>query len=103
MDKNVVYLYHKQKGKKQMDTKLFIIFIVANILNVILQTVKSLATVKCGKGSAALINAVSYGFYTYVIVLTVCDLPLWLKVCSRPFLLCDTGTKRSCARLFGRI
>ena len=63
-----------------MDTKLFIIFIVSNILNVILQTVKSLATVKCGKGAAALINAVSYGFYTYVIVLTVCDLPLWLKV-----------------------
>ena len=63
-----------------MDTKLFIIFIISNILNVILQTVKSLATVKCGKGAAALINAVSYGFYTYVIVLTVCDLPLWLKV-----------------------
>ena len=47
-----------------MDTKLLIIFIVLNIFNVIIQTVKSIATVKCGKGAAALINAVAYGLYT---------------------------------------
>ena len=62
-----------------MDTKLLIIFIILNITNVIIQTVKSLVTVKCGKTVAALINAAAYGLYTYVIVLTVCDLPLWLK------------------------
>ena len=62
-----------------MDTKLLIIFIILNITNVIIQTVKSLVTVKCGKTAAALINAAAYGLYTYVIVLTVCDLPLWLK------------------------
>lgn len=62
-----------------MDTKLLLIFIALNITNVIIQTVKSLVTVKCGKTAAALINAAAYGLYTYVIVLTVCDLPLWLK------------------------
>lgn len=60
--------------------KLIIVFIIANITNVIIQTIKSLCTVKCGKSVAAVVNAIAYGFYTYVIVLTVCDLPLWLKV-----------------------
>ena len=62
-----------------MDTKLLIIFIVLNIFNVIIQTVKSIATVKCGKGAAALINAVAYGLYTIVTVYLLCDLDLWLK------------------------
>ena len=63
-----------------MDTKLLIIFIVFNIVNVIIQTAKSIATIKCGKTLAAIINAVAYGLYTYIVVLTVCNLPLWLKV-----------------------
>lgn len=62
-----------------MDMKLFFVFIVLNIANVIIQTVKSLATVKCGKMLAALTNAVAYGLYTVVIVYTVCDLPLATK------------------------
>ena len=63
-----------------MDTRLLVTFIILNIVNVIIQTVKSLATVKCGKSAAALVNAVAYGLYTVVLVYTVCDLPLWLKV-----------------------
>ena len=63
-----------------MDYELLIVFIVLNIVNVIIQTVKSIATIKCGKGMAALVNAVAYGLYTVVVVYTVCDLPLWLKV-----------------------
>ena len=63
-----------------MNTELLIIFIVLNIVNVIIQTVKSIATIKCGKGMAALVNAIAYGLYTVVVVYTVCDLPLWLKV-----------------------
>ena len=63
-----------------MNTELLIIFIALNIVNVIIQTVKSLATVKCGKTIAAIVNAVAYGLYTVVVVYTVCDLPLWLKV-----------------------
>lgn len=59
---------------------LIIIFILLNIANVIIQTVKSIATIKCGKTMAAIINAVAYGLYTVVVVYTVCDLPLWFKV-----------------------
>ena len=63
-----------------METKLLLTFIVFNIINVIIQTVKSIATIKCGKTVAALVNAVAYGLYTYIVVLTVCNLPLWVKV-----------------------
>lgn len=63
-----------------MNWNLFILFCVLNIANVVIQTVKSLATIKCGKGVASLVNAVAYGLYTVVVVYTVCDLPLWLKV-----------------------
>ena len=58
---------------------LIVIFIVANLLNVVIQTVKSIATIKCGKWGASIINALAYGFYTYIVVLTVCDLPLIFK------------------------
>lgn len=62
-----------------MATKLLILFIVMNIINVIIQTVKSIATIKCGKVAAAIVNAVAYGLYTYIVVLTMCDLPLLAK------------------------
>jgi len=60
--------------------KLLIIFIILNICNVILQTVKSICTVKCGKTVAAIVNAVAFGLYTVVIVFTNADLPLMQKV-----------------------
>lgn len=59
--------------------KLLIIFIALNIANVIIQTVKSLVTVKAGKGMASIVNAVAYGLYTIVTVYLMCDLDLWLK------------------------
>lgn len=59
--------------------KLLILFIVMNVLNVIIQTVKSICTIKCGKTVAAIVNAVAYGLYTYIVVLTMCDLPLLAK------------------------
>ena len=62
-----------------MDWNLFWIFVVLNVVNVVIQTVKSIATIKCGRVSAAVINAVAYGLYTIVVVYTVCELPLWLK------------------------
>lgn len=62
-----------------MSIKLLVIFIVLNALNVIIQTVKSICTVKCGKISAALVNALAYGLYTVVLVYMVCDLSTWLK------------------------
>lgn len=61
-------------------TNLLIIFIILNIVNVIIQTFKSIATVKCGKAAAAIVNAVAYGLYTIVLVYTNCELGLWAKV-----------------------
>ena len=60
--------------------KLLILFIFLNVANVIIQTVKSIATIKCGKIAAALVNAIAYGLYTIVIVYTNCELNLWVKV-----------------------
>ena len=62
-----------------MNWNLFWIFVVLNVVNVVIQTVKSIVTIKCGRVSAAIINAVAYGLYTIVLVYTVCDLNLWLK------------------------
>ena len=59
--------------------QLLILFIVMNVLNVVIQTIKSICTIKCGKAVAAIVNAVAYGLYTYIIVLTNCDLPLLAK------------------------
>ena len=53
--------------------EMLIIFIVLTILNVVIQTIKSIATIKCGKVVASLVNAVAYGLYTYVIFFTSCE------------------------------
>lgn len=54
-------------------------FIILNITNVLIQTIKSIATIKCGKGVAALVNAVAFGLYTIVTVYMMCELPLAAK------------------------
>ena len=60
-------------------TNLLVTFIILNIINVILQTVKSIVTVKCGKVVASLTNAIAFGLYTIVTVYTMCELPLMIK------------------------
>lgn len=55
-------------------------FIFFNILNVVIQTVKSIVTIKCNKWVAAIVNAVAYGLYTYIVVLTASDIDLWFKI-----------------------
>lgn len=60
--------------------KLLVIFIVLSVVNVILQTFKSIATIKFGKFAAASVNALAYGLYTIVLVYTNADFPLWEKV-----------------------
>ena len=59
--------------------KLILIFIFANALNIILQTLHSICVVKCSKTVAGIVNAAAFGFYTYIIILTTADLPLLLK------------------------
>lgn len=50
-----------------------LLFAILTIVNVIIQTVRSIATIKCGKGVASLVNAVAYGLYTVVVVYTADD------------------------------
>lgn len=58
-----------------------LLFALCTAVNVILSTIKSILTVKGGKFSASFINAITYGFYSYVIVLTSADgMPIWAKM-----------------------
>ena len=59
---------------------MLISYIVFNVLNVIIQTIKSIVTIKCNKWVAAIVNAIAYGLYTYIVVLTSSDLDLWFKI-----------------------
>lgn len=59
---------------------LLLLFIILQTVNVIMQTVKSIATVKCGKTIASIVNAITFGLYTIVLVYMNCDLSLWSKV-----------------------
>lgn len=63
-----------------MNTTLLVLFVSLNVANVIIQTIKSIATIKCKPIVAAGVNAIAYGLYTVVLVYMVCDLPLWAKV-----------------------
>lgn len=59
---------------------LLLIFIIANLLNVSLSTAKSIITIKCGAMLSAIVSALYYGFYTWVLVLTMCDLEIYQKM-----------------------
>lgn len=56
-----------------MTMNAIILFIVCTAVNVVLSTIKSILTVKGNKWIAAGINALTYGFYSYVIILTNID------------------------------
>ena len=45
---------------------IFITFFLFSLLNVILQTIKSILTIRGGKKIASLANAIAFGFYTVV-------------------------------------
>lgn len=49
------------------------VFIILNIINVVIQTIKSIVTIKCGKGMASVVNALAYGLYTVVVVFMSAD------------------------------
>lgn len=60
--------------------KIIILFIILQFINVLLQTVKSVLTVKGSRLVAAISNAVAYGVYMFVIIYTVADFNIWIKV-----------------------
>ena len=62
-------------------TTLFWKFVILNFVNVLINTARSLTTVKGGKWIASLMNALCYGYYTVIIVITATyEMPLTLKI-----------------------
>ena len=51
-------------------TTALILFIGCTFANVVISTIKSVMTIKGGKCAAALWNALAFGLYTYIVVLT---------------------------------
>lgn len=49
---------------------MLIIFALCTLLNVVLATIKSVMTIKGTKISAAIWNALSFGLYSYIVILT---------------------------------
>lgn len=63
-----------------MNINFILLFCGISLFNVIMQTVKSLCTVRCSTFVAACVNALTYAVYVYVIVYTNADgLTLWGK------------------------
>ncbi len=59
---------------------LFWQFVILNFINVLINTARSLTTVKGGKWIASIMNAFCYGYYTVIIVITATyEMPLLLK------------------------
>lgn len=59
---------------------LFWQFVILNFVNVLINTARSLTTVKGGKWIASIMNALCYGYYTVIIVITATyEMPLLMK------------------------
>ena len=59
---------------------LFLLYCALCFVNVVLQTLRSVCTIKCSSFVAACMNAVAYGLYVFVIFYTNADgLSLWGK------------------------
>lgn len=58
-----------------------IIFAIATVINVTLSTIRSLCTIKGGKWLSALTNALCYGFYPLIVMLTAKDsVTIWTNM-----------------------
>lgn len=59
--------------------KLILAFFVAQFINVVLSTLKSVITIKGGKKLAAVASAIAYGFNT-VVIKVIADVDMWVAV-----------------------
>lgn len=57
-----------------------LLFTLCSIVNVMLNTVKTIIMYKQNKLSSSLINAITYGFYTIIVVMMAGEMSLWLKI-----------------------
>ena len=58
---------------------LMIGFIISTLINVILSTLKSIITIKGGRGLASVVNAIAYGFNT-IVIKGISNVDLWVAV-----------------------
>ena len=47
-----------------------LLFIICTLANVVIATIKSVMTIKGGKVAASIWNALSYGLYSYIVIMT---------------------------------
>jgi hypothetical protein len=57
-----------------------VVFTVCQLINVALNTAKTIIMHKEEKISSAIINAITFGFYAIIVVMTASALPLWLTI-----------------------
>lgn len=57
-----------------------VVFFICQLINVALNTAKTIIMHKEEKVSSAIINALTFGFYSIIVVMTASALPLWITI-----------------------
>lgn len=57
-----------------------VVFIICQLINVALNTAKTIIMHKEEKISSSIINAITYGFYAIIVVMTASELSLWITI-----------------------
>jgi hypothetical protein len=57
-----------------------VIFFICSLINVALNTAKTIIMHKEEKISSSIINAITFGFYAIIVVMTASALPLWITI-----------------------
>lgn len=60
--------------------KTIILFSICQFINVALNTIKTIVMHKEEKISSSIVNAITYGFYAIIVVMTATALPLWQTI-----------------------
>jgi len=58
---------------------ILLLFTLLSIINVIFSTIRSLVTIKSGKGIASVINGGYFAFYNVILIYSVAEFPMWQK------------------------
>jgi hypothetical protein len=65
----------------KLNTQGYIIaFFICQLINVALNTIKTIVMHREEKISSSIINALTYGFYAIIVVMTASALPLWITI-----------------------
>lgn len=63
----------------ELNIGLLALFVGLTVVNVVLNTARTIITVKGGLFWSSFMSAIAFGFYTIMIIYTVCELPMWIK------------------------